>query len=154
MDVRSLILGELEKAKVQIQNNLANEGINASGRTSKSLHIVDSANSLSLVIGGTGTRTAPLETLEIGSRPGKRGNWFKSVIYYWTIEKGMSFTSDSHRWAVSTIIADNIIAGGTKRHKTHVDVYSTVVESTKASIRKNFYLAVNAEIKSAINNFK
>lgn len=134
---------------------MSSEGVNASGRTSKSLRVEDRGNSLVLVIGGDESaygRTAPLETLEIGSRPGLRGSWFKSVIYNWTIDKGMAFESDSHRWAVSTIIARNIEERGTKRHSNHIDIYTSVLSKTMDGLRsliaQDFGQAIQTMLKS------
>lgn len=142
-DVRSLILKELDKAAEEIQANMSSQGVNASGQTSRSLRSEDRGKSLVLVIGGDKSKygkTAPLETLEIGSRPGLRvrpgrPDWFKSIIHQWTIEKGMVFQNESHRWAVSTIIARNIELRGTGRHRKPIDVYSSVVGRTKAGIQ-------------------
>lgn len=142
-DVRSLILKELDKAAEEIQANMSSQGVNASGRTSRSLRSEDRGNHLVLVIGGDRNmfgRTAPLETLEIGSRPGVRvrpgrPDWFASIIHQWTIDKGMSFSSDSHRWAVSTVIARNIEERGTGRYRNPIDVYTSVVGRTKDAIR-------------------
>lgn len=138
MDVRQAIVQSLTQARDEIRLNMSSKGVNASGRTSNSLRVEDRGNSIVLVIGGDRTkygRTAPLETLEIGSRPGVRGDWFKSVIHQWTIDKGMAFENESHRWAVSTIIARNIEEGGTERHRSPIDVYSSTTERTTKNIR-------------------
>ena len=138
MDVRQAIVQSLTKARDEIRLNMSSKGVNASGRTSDSLRVEDRGSSIVLVIGGDRSkygRTAPLETLEIGSKPGIRGDWFKSVIHQWTIDKGMTFENDSHRWAVSTIIARNIEAEGTARHRSPIDVYSSVTEKTYDNIR-------------------
>lgn len=134
---------------------MSSEGVNASGRTSASLRVEDRGDKVVLVIGGDRAkygRTAPLETLQIGSRPGMRGDWFKSVIVQWTREKGMTFENESHRWAVSTIIARNIEAEGTARHRNPIDVYSSVVEKTTSGIRSliasDFRRALHTMIKS------
>lgn len=138
MDVRKAIVESLTGARDEIRLNMSSDGVNASGRTSNSLRVEDRGNSIVLVIGGDRTkygRTAPLETLEVGSRPGMRGDWFKSVIHQWTIDKGMTFENESHRWAVSTIIARNIEAEGTARHRSPIDVYSSTTRRTTESIR-------------------
>ena len=138
MDARQVIVQSLTQARDDIRANMSTEGVNASGRTSNSLRVEDRGNSIVLVIGGDRSkygRTAPLETLEIGSRPGLRGDWFKSVIHQWTIDKGMAFENESHRWAVSTVIARKIEAEGTARHRSPIDVYSSVTEKTIDSIR-------------------
>lgn len=134
---------------------MSSEGVNASGRTSASLRVEDRGEKIVLVIGGDRAkygRTAPLDTLEIGSRPGIRGDWFKSVIVQWTRDKGMTFENESHRWAVSTIIARNIEESGTARYRNPIDVYSSVVEKTTNGIRSliaaDFRQALHTMIKS------
>jgi len=155
VDVRSIIVGQLETARDDIRANMSSEGVNASGRTSASLRVEDRGDKVVLVIGGDRAkygRTAPLETLQIGSRPGMRGDWFKSVIVQWTREKGLTFENESHRWAVSTIIARNIEAEGTARHRNPIDVYSSVVDKTTSGIRSliaaDFRQALHTMIKS------
>lgn len=134
---------------------MSSEGVNASGRTSASIRVEDRGDKVVLVSGGDRSkygRTAPLETLQIGSRPGMRGDWFKSVIVQWTREKGLTFENESHRWAVSTIIARNIEAEGTARHRNPIDVYSSVVDKTTSGIRSliaaDFRQALHTMIKS------
>lgn len=155
VDVRSIIVGQLEGARDEVRANMASKGVNASGRTSSSLRVEDRGGSIVLVIGGDPTtygRTAPLDTLEIGSRPGLRGDWFRSVIVQWTRDKGMTFENESHRWAVSTIIARNIEDEGTARYRNPIDVYSSVVEKTTSGIRSliaaDFRQALHTMIKS------
>lgn len=154
-DTREIVIQSLTAARDAIRENMAREGINASHRTSDSLRVEERGNSIVLVIGGdrsTYGKTAPLETLQIGSRPGMRGDWFKSVIYNWTIEKDMSFENDSHRWAVSTIIARNIEAEGTARHRNPIIVYSDVVEETKVNIRSMILGNLREMIRTQINS--
>lgn len=154
-NTRQIIIQSLTAAKDAIRANMTAQKVNASGRTSASLRVEDRGNSIVLVIGGDTSkygRTAPLETLQIGSRPGLRGDWFKSVIYNWTIEKGLSFENDSHRWAVSTIIARNIENEGTARHRSPIVVYSGIVDETKEQIRSlilgDFREMIRTQIKS------
>lgn len=155
MDVRSIITGELTNALGTIRDNMESKGVNASHRTSNSLRVEDRGDSIVLVIGGDRSkygRTAPLETLEIGSRNGVRGAWFKSIIHQWTIDKGMVFENDSHRWAVSTLIARKIEEEGTNRHRSPIDIYSSVVQDTMSNLRTllagDFRNMINTMIKS------
>lgn len=157
MDAKSkeIVIQSLTAAQEAIRANMSAEGVNASGRTSRSLRVEERGDSIVLVIGGDRSKygkTAPLETLEIGSDKGERGKWFKSVIYNWTIEKGLSFESDSHRWAVSTIISRNIEESGTARHRSPIVVYSSVVNDTKEEIRSllltDFRQMISASIKT------
>ena len=154
-DVRQAIVQSLTNAQSYIRANMEAEHVNASGRTSKSLRVEDRGNSIVLVIGGSQFgRTAPLETLEIGSKPAPRGDWFKSVIFQWTKDKGMSFESESHRWAVSTIIARNIEEFGTERHRNPINVYTSVVEQTKRDIQSLIYGDFREMIRTQIKSIK
>ena len=157
MVVRSIISGELLAARDEIRANMSSEGVNASGRTSESLRVEDRGGSIVLVMGGDESkygRTAPLETLQIGSKPGLRGDWFKSVIVQWTRDKGMTFENESHRWAVSTIIARNIEESGTARYKSPIVIYSDVVEKTKAKIQSLLYKDIENAISITIQSIK
>ena len=154
-NVRQAVIQSLTNAQTAIRANMASEGVNACGRTSKSLRVEERGDSIVLVIGGDRSifgRTAPLETLQTGSKPGLRGDWFKSIIYNWTKEKGLSFENDSHRWAWSTIVARNIEESGTARHRNPIVVYSDVVEQTKTEIRSlivgDFQAMLSTMIKS------
>lgn len=154
-DVRQAIVQSLTNAQSSIRANMEAEHVNASGRTSKSLRVEDRGNSIVLVIGGSQFgRTAPLETLEIGSKPAPRGDWFKSVIFQWTKDKGMSFENESHRWAVSTIIARNIEEFGTERHRNPINVYTSVVEQTKRDIQSLIYGDFREMIRTQIKSIK
>lgn len=158
-DVRSAIVQSLTNAQSSIRANMESEHVNASGRTSKSLRVEDRGDRIVLVIGGSQFgRTAPLETLEIGSKPAPRGDWFKSVIFQWTKDKGMSFPDDdkweSHRWAVSTIIARNIEEFGTERHRNPINVYTSVVEQTKRDIQSLIYGDFREMIRTQIKSIK
>ena len=60
--IHEQILHLLNDAVTDIKANLANQGVNASGRTSDSLRVVDNGDNMQIVIGGTSERTAPLAT--------------------------------------------------------------------------------------------
>ena len=154
-DVRSAIVQSLTNAQSSIRANMESQHVNASGRTSKSLRVEDRGDRIVLVIGGSQFgRTAPLETLEIGSKPAPRGDWFKSVIFQWTKDKGLSFENESHRWAVSTIIARNIEEFGTERHRNPINVYTSVVEQTKRDIQSLIYGDFREMIRTQIKSIK
>ena len=132
----------LEAAKRKIQDNLASKGINASGRTSRSFRVERYEGGVRLIMGGTGERTAPLQTLEVG-RPGgnvpggfrvtKDGvldvsNTFKAILVKWAKEKGIS----GFGWGAATVLGRKIAAEGTDRHRNPTDVYSSVIiEATR-----------------------
>lgn len=128
----------LEDAKLQIQRNLESEGINASGRTSRSFEVVRyDGGGVMLIMGGTGERTAPLQTLEVGRPAGnvpggfrttKAGvtdvsNTFKAILMQWAKDKGIV----GFGWGAATLLGRRIAREGTLRHRQPVDVYSSVV---------------------------
>lgn len=127
----------LEDAKLQIQNNMKSEGINASGRTSRSFEVVRYDGGVMLVMGGMGERTAPLQTLEVGRPAGnvpggfrttKDGvtdvsNTFKAILMQWAKDKGIV----GFGWGAATLLGRRIARKGTIRNSQPVDVYSSVV---------------------------
>lgn len=134
-DIIATVEGILEKAKEQIQANMAAKDINASGRTSKSFRVERYDGGIRLVMGGADT--APLDTLEIG-RPGgsvpggfkrtKAGvidvsNTFKAILVQWAKDKGIA----DFGWGAATMLGRRIAEKGTLRHENPTDVYSSVV---------------------------
>ena len=146
----------MEKAKAEIQAMMAAEDINASGRTSKSFRVERYGSGIRLVMGGTGERTAPLETLEVG-RPGgnvpggfrttKAGvrdvsNTFKAILVKWAEEKGIV----GFGWGHATMLGRRIAEKGTIRHSRPVEVYSIPVMKAKADIEKMAEVTVTNKI--------
>lgn len=146
----------MEKAKAEIQATMAAEDINASGRTSKSFRVERYGSGIRLVMGGTGERTAPLETLEVGRPKGnvpggfhmtKAGvrdvsKTFKAILIRWAAEKGIP----DFGWGRATIIGRRIADQGTKRHAHPVEVYSIPVMKAKADIEKMAQVTVTNKI--------
>ena len=146
--MKSEIVAILEKAKADIQRRMAEGDINASGRSSSSLVVVEYDGGVMLRYGGKDT--APLATLEVG-RPGgnvpggfrttKAGvqdvsNTFKAILVQWAKDKGIP----DFGWGHATMLGRRIAKEGTLRHRSHVDVYTTVVED----VARMYYLPVHA----------
>lgn len=151
----------LERAKQRIQDNLAANDINASGRTSRSFRVERYDGGVRLVMGGTAERTAPLSTLEVG-RPGgnvpggfrvtKAGvvdvsNTFKAILIQWARDKNLP----DFGWAEATILGRRIAEQGTNRHRNPVDVYSSVVLEAVREAGEEAVKAITAFIHDNIN---
>lgn len=150
----------LELAKQDIQRRMADEGINASGRTSASFRVVKEDGHIMLVMGGE--HTAPLETLEVGRPAGnvpggfrmtKAGvrdvsNTFKAILVRWARAKGIA----DFGWGRATMLGRRIADEGTLRHKQPVDVYTSVVmgvaEQVKDGLRSVFTMKIHEIIKA------
>lgn len=136
----------LEQAKADIQASMAMNGINASGRTSDSFHVVATDDHIMLVMGGDGT--APLATLEIGREGGKVPYNFQEILYEWSKNKGIPFSDDRQRKTFSWFLSQKIKREGTQRHKTPVDVYSTIVHETVEKLKPAIVQAVRDHFTS------
>lgn len=134
------IVNLLEQAKSDIQSSMAANGINASGRTSDSFHVVEADGHIMLVMGGDGT--APLATLEIGRGAGKIPYGFQDILFEWSKSKGISFPDDRQRKTFAWFLSQKIKNEGTQRHKTPVDVYSTIVHDTVEQLKPAIVKAV------------
>lgn len=157
MQVEEIIIGILNETAGNIRQNMADKGINATGRTSLSVRVRKVGTDLELVGGGDsqawGGKTAPFETIEIGRGPGGDYKKLRGSIYYWTIAKDMDFDTDSHRWAVATNISKNIVAHGTRRYSQHEDVYTTEVKDAAEKIRAELADGVMGAFRQAIESF-
>lgn len=166
-NIRKDILEVLEQAKLEIQANMAQKGINASGRSSRAFHISETNDAIRLVY-GSDERHAPLDTLEIGrpagnvpggfsSRMAKTGeyagkpdvsNTFKAILIQWAQDKG--FTLD---WGGATCLGRRIAYAGTLRHQHPEDVWSTPVTKATETLRKDIRATILAEIQQITTNF-
>ena len=152
----------LDAAKEDIQARMAAEDINASGRTSRSFRVERYDGGIRLVMGGTGERTAPLETLEVGRPAGnvpggfrttKDGvrdvsNTFKAILVEWAKAKGIA----DFGWGKATIVGRRIAAEGTLRHKSPVNVYSQAVLDAEEKIKKDVRVTITALIHQELTN--
>lgn len=139
-DLGAEIVAVLEKAKAEIQANMAAKNINASGRTSAAFAVLRKESSIDLVL--QAGNHAPLSTLEIGRPAGnvpggfssnlaKTGSYagkpdvsnvFKYMLIKWAEEKGFELN-----WGGATNLGRRIAYDGTLRHKTPVNIYSAPV---------------------------
>lgn len=154
------VVAILEQAKVEIQQRMEVENINASGRSSRSFRVERYEGGVRLVYGGKDT--APFGTLEVG-RPGgnvpggfrttKAGirdvsNTFKAILVRWAEEKGIA----DFGWGRATMLGRRIAEQGTLRHMQPVDIYTSIVmqtaEKVKDGLRSVFTMAIHETIRA------
>lgn len=168
MTLEQDILRVLNQAKAEIQSNMANKGINASGRTSRGFAVEKYDGGIRLVLrhdetaqveckprgfGSVTVGTAPLSTLEIGRPGGKVPRGFYYMIKQWTRDKGLVFGTESERQTFSYFTARKIAKLGTKRNTQHVEVYSLAMENARKEIENDIRALISTEIKTATANF-
>lgn len=156
-ELQTTIIGALQQAAAAIRTNMEAKDINASGRTSESIHVRIYEGGFQLV--GGGVDTAPFPTVEVG-RPGgnvpggmvlrKNGaldvsNTFKAILMQWAKDKGIDMD-----WGGATMLGRRIAERGTLRHAQHVDVYSTPAKQAAETIRNACAQHVGATIRAAI----
>ena len=146
MDLADIIVDALEKAKQQIQDNMAAKNINASGRTSRSFRVERYDRGVRLVMGGTGEPNAPLETLEVGRAAGPIPANMTDILVQWSKDKGIPFDRESQRRSFAYLLGRRIEREGTLRNKDNVDVYTTVVMDTADSIVREVTVTVTKKI--------
>lgn len=158
MDFKENILNILEKAKNDIVANIQDAGITASGRTEKSLQVIERDGHL-LLIKGEG-ENAPFESLEEGRPKGSVPKGFNEIILQWIRDKGISApiipykTNRPHKYReqersermLAGQIAYTIKEKGTERSREHRDdIYTPVLDEAVKSISQ---IAVDTIIKT------
>lgn len=152
MDIRQEVITLLERAKADIQAQMQAKKINASGRTSASLHVESYDGGVRLV--GGGQDTAPFPTLEIGREGGNVPQGFYYIIKQWSRDKGIQFANESERSTFAYFLARKIAREGTARHKSPEDVYSTIVTRAVANINEVLGRFVNSEVSGSVSGIK
>jgi hypothetical protein len=149
-EIKESIVSILTQAVSDIRQRMADENENASGRTSASLRVEDRGSSVALVIGSETERTAPAESLEVGEGPGMREPTFKSIIHQWSKDKGISFDDERERWRFAVCTARKIEREGTQRHKSPVDIYSSILDGVAEKVRQTMFAEVTQRIENQI----
>lgn len=137
IDVKSILYRALHEAKERIQQNLANTGTNASGRTSESLEVVIDETS------GTLYGRQAFGTVETGRKAGRVPYGFKDIIYQWMQDKGVhaditgSRSQRSADMSMAYHIAKKIANEGSRLYREggRVDIYSNVLPVTIEQVK-------------------
>lgn len=125
----------LEQAKEDIQRRMAEESINATGRSSASWRVEQYPNGVRLVYGNADT--APLPSLEVGISPEEAPTdmrTFMAALIDWSRAKGIQFPTEGRRRSFSYLLGRRIQREGTLRHMKPVDVYTTIVMDTAQQV--------------------
>ena len=152
MDIRQNIAAILERCKADIETNMQTQDINASGRTVGSLAVVSDNDGLRL--GLFGNSHAPLGTLEVGRAGGRVPAGFYQIIKQWTLDKGLSFATESERGTFAYFVARKIAREGTQRHRLPVDVYSTPTKAARNEIESVLRNMIQAFVKTSVQSTK
>ena len=160
------IIRILTQARDEIRAAMEAKNINASGRTSASIHVDAYDGGYRLVGGNDATHpvddypkilgtldaydTAPIPTLEVGRAGGSVPKGFYYLIRQWSREKGLQFSSESERGTFAYFVARKIARQGTLRAEKNVDVYSTPVENAKAALRDVIRQSIGQTVRAAI----
>ena len=146
-DIRKALL----QCKAEILAAMDAKNINASGRTARSLQVVETNDTIGLYL--VGKDHAPLSTLEIGRPGGRVPKGFYQIIKQWTYDKNLQFSSERERATFAYFTARKIAADGTKRHEQPVEVYSVPVQQAKTNIHDILVRAFGTALKTATTNF-
>ena len=144
----------------EIRTAIVNNGINASGRTQRSLNFTDTGDKLRVFMDKGG---APPKTLQTGRAGGKVPKGFVGIIAQWIQDKGLKVklvpykTDRKHKYTVEErslnmmagAIANKIKEVGTGRHlEPRNDIYTPALEKAKARFIERW----RKELKEVITN--
>ena len=139
IDVKQIVLEILETAKIEIQENMATEGINASGETSASLTVTVDGDLVRL----SNENKNPFETTEQGRPSGNVPKNFTEIIYQWHTDKGLDWGSETEARKIAGAVAWGKIKklgygrpSGTTFGSEKKDVYTPNVEDVTEKIGK------------------
>lgn len=151
-DVKKKVVEILEDAKVEIQENMIKEGINASGTTSKSLAVTVNGNFVRLA----NENKNPFETTEEGRPSGKVPENFTDIIFQWHKDKGLNWGDEKEARKIAGAVAwgkirkfgygrpSGMIFGSEKK-----DIYTPVI----GKVRKKLEVDLKNEIELKIKNY-
>ncbi len=147
MQYGDIVNEELSDLAQRIADNIARNGQAASGRTQQSLHVVEDDDSVTLY-GREG-----FHSLERGVSPEevkKDIMSFSRILYLWSQDKGISFSSDKERSSFAYLLARKIKREGTALYRDggRADVYSNEIPTTVQRIRQRISAAFRLMVES------
>lgn len=131
--MKDKIVDILEKAKEDIQRRMAEENINATGRSSASFRVEEYPGGVRLWYGNPDI--APIETLEIGRPGGNVPKGFTDILVEWSRAKGLQFPTEGRRRSFAYLLGKRIQRVGTLRNMSPVDVYTTIVMDAAEQVK-------------------
>lgn len=106
------------------KSNLASKGINASRRTMQGIRVQEYGRGYRIAW----TDGAPQATTEVGRAGGKVPAGFRHILERWSLDKGLTFSTERERATFAYFLAKRIAREGTLRHREPVDVYTHATE--------------------------
>lgn len=141
----------LLQARDEIRANMAAKGINASGRTSAALQVVQRDSKIELI--KAEGQNAPFGTLQYGRAGGKVPNGFYEILKQWSRDKGLSFSSETERGTFAYFLSRKIAREGTKRHRSpRNDIYDEPLEKAVDGVRQEAHKYVLDGIKAVLES--
>jgi hypothetical protein len=150
-DSRAEIVAALVAVRDEIRASMQAEGVNASGRTSAALQVVEDENGVRLI--KAEGQVAPMRTLEKGREGGAVPKGFAAIIRQWSIDKRIAFNSERERNSFAYLTARKIAREGTIRHKQPKEIYTAIVSQAVERLSKAIRGSVTAPILEAVHNF-
>ena len=152
INVKQIVLEILETAKIEIQENMATEGINASGETSASLTVTVDGDLVRL----SNENKNPFDTTEHGRPSGNVPRNFTDIIYKWHKDKGLNWGDEKEARKIAGAVAWGKIRNlgygrpsGTIFGSEKKDIYTPVI----GKVRKKLEVDLKNEIEVKIKNY-
>lgn len=151
VEIANSISAILTQVRDEIRANMQTQNINASGRTSAALQVVQRGTKIELI--KAEGQNAPFQTLQYGRAGGNVPAGFYYIIKQWTRDKGLPFSNETERGTFAYFVARKIAREGTLRHETpNTQVYSEPIKKATeevAKVVKDYVLAsVQAVVKA------
>lgn len=137
----------LDECRVEIQRNMADNDINASGRTSASFKVEKYEGGVRLV--SRGDNIAPFASLETGNEPA----WVPiNTLRQWVIEKRIEFNSEEERERFVWNLQQKIGWEGTERHRNpNNNITTPPITEAVEKLKEATKTMILTEIKSVIH---
>lgn len=141
----------LLQARDEIRANMQAKGINASGRTSAALEVVQGGGKIELI--KAQGQNAPFGTLQYGRSGGRVPAGFYEILKQWSRDKGLSFGTETERGTFAYFLARKIAREGTNRNRTpRNDIYdeplAKAVDGVRQEARKHVIDGIKAVLAS------
>ena len=150
VNIIDIVVDVLELAKKNIQKNMQDENINATGKTSDSLEVVVDGNTVIL----RNSNSVPFETTEHGRPSGNVPSKFTEIIYQWHIDKGLDWGDEKEARKIAGAVAWGKIRNfgygrpsGTTFGSEKKDIYTPVVEEIKEKIEKEIEIKITKTLQ-------
>lgn len=139
----------LLQARDDIRANMQAKGINASGRTSAALEVVQGSGKIALI--KAQGENAPFGTLQYGRAGGRVPAGFYEILKQWSRDKGLSFANEQERGTFAYFLARKIAREGTQRHRApRNDIYDEPLEKAVDGVRQEARKYVLGSIKAVL----